>query len=217
LEKRGYVVVLANTGLEAIEHYRREDFDFILMDVQMPEMDGLEATRRIREMETSRLHRVPIIAVTAHSMKGDRETCLAAGMDDYVLKPIDPDRLHGAIARRFHDAPQDFEQGRALELVSGDEDRLASAARLFFNDTPGRVEAIHAALDRRDAETLEATAHTIEGTANRLAMPRLRDIAHQIAVLSHRGDFDEAAALMSELNDAVGSGTHAIKDAIDAA
>ena len=217
LKKRGYAVTLADNGVEALDHYEREDFDLVLMDVQMPEMDGLEATRRIRALESHRLRRVPIIAVTAHSMKGDRETCLDAGMDDYVVKPIDPALLDAAIARRFLDDRPDFEPARALELASGDEDLLASVVKLFLEATPERLVAIHNALDRRDAETLEETVHTIEGTANTLAMPRLRDVAHQIGVLSHRGDFEKAQVLMAELDDAVGSGTSAIRDAIDAA
>ena len=150
-------------------------------------------------------------------MKGDRETCLDAGMDDYVVKPIDPARLDAAIARWLLDDPPDFEPARALELASGDEDLLASVVSLFLEATPERLAAVHRALDRRDAGALEETAHTIEGTANALAMPRLRDVAHQIGVLSQRGDFEKAVVLMAELDDAIRSGTSAIKDVVDVA
>jgi two-component system sensor histidine kinase/response regulator len=89
LEKRGHRVTVANTGREALEFAENERFDVILMDVQMPDMDGLEATARIRELEKETETYTPIIALTAHTMKGDRERCLAAGMDNFVNKPID--------------------------------------------------------------------------------------------------------------------------------
>jgi two-component system, sensor histidine kinase len=93
VEKRGHTVTVARNGREAVAMYRDHNFDAILMDVQMPELSGLEATRAIREMESAGLPRVPIVALTAHAMKEDREKCLAAGMDDYLPKPLDPARL----------------------------------------------------------------------------------------------------------------------------
>jgi CheY-like chemotaxis protein len=93
LEKRGHSVTVTATGRGALERIREENFDVVLMDVQMPDMDGLEATALIREWEKTRGCRTPIIALTAHSMKGDRERCLAAGMDNYVTKPFDVARL----------------------------------------------------------------------------------------------------------------------------
>ena len=93
LEKRGHTVMLAGSGREALEHVERESYDVILMDVQMPDMDGLEATARIREIEKRRGAYTPIIALTAHTMKGDRERCLAAGMDQFINKPIDAERF----------------------------------------------------------------------------------------------------------------------------
>jgi two-component system sensor histidine kinase/response regulator len=99
LEKQGHRVVVVGTGREALAACERAEFDVVLMDVQMPEMDGLEATAAIRERERAGGHRVPIIAMTAHAMTGDRDRCLAAGMDAYVSKPIDPQKLADAIAR----------------------------------------------------------------------------------------------------------------------
>ncbi len=106
LEKRGHTVVLAGSGEKALDAWRKQAFDIILMDVQMPEMDGFEATSRIREQEKSTRQHIPIIALTAHAMVGDRERCLAAGMDDYVSKPINADDLFAAIERLLPAAAQ---------------------------------------------------------------------------------------------------------------
>lgn len=106
LEKRGHTVVLAESGEKALDAWRKQAFDIILMDVQMPEMDGFEATSRIREHEKSTGKHIPIIALTAHAMVGDRERCLAAGMDGYVSKPINADDLFAAIERLLPAAAQ---------------------------------------------------------------------------------------------------------------
>jgi CheY-like chemotaxis protein len=104
LEKRGHRVVLAGNGLEALEALAKGSFDLVFMDVQMPEMDGFQATAAIREKEKGTDARLPVIALTAHAMKGDRERCLAAGMDGYLTKPIKPpeldDILENFLARR---------------------------------------------------------------------------------------------------------------------
>ena len=99
LEKRGYSVTVAENGLRAVEATKRQSFDLALMDIQMPDMGGFEATRIIRKREIVSGHHLPIIALTAHAMKGDRERCLDAGMDDYLSKPIQPKALFEAIGR----------------------------------------------------------------------------------------------------------------------
>jgi len=97
IEKRGHTTVVVNNGREALKALERQTFDLMLVDVQMPDMDGFEATTAIREKEKVTGSHLPIIAMTAHAMKGDRERCLAAGMDDYVSKPIHPTELFRAI------------------------------------------------------------------------------------------------------------------------
>jgi CheY-like chemotaxis protein len=99
LEKKGHSVFVAGDGLQAVEAHARETFDLILMDVQMPEMGGYEATAQIRQREHATGERVPIIALTAHALTGDRERCLEAGMDDYLTKPIEPAKLYAALEK----------------------------------------------------------------------------------------------------------------------
>ena len=216
LKKRGYDVTVADNGRQAVDLVQRSEFDVVLMDVQMPELDGFEATAILRAAEAETARRLPIIAVTAHAMEGDRQRCLAAGMDDYVSKPIDPDKLEGAILRWTGKLP-DFEHSRALDLAEGDESLLETVVKLFLEQTPERLEAIHRALDARDTDSLERTAHAMEDSAVTLAMPRLRDIAHRIAVLGKRGELAQAAKLVRDLDEAVGSGTSAVRDLISVA
>ncbi|MBF0548993.1 MAG: response regulator, partial [Deltaproteobacteria bacterium] len=106
LKKRGHTLDTARTGLEALEALTKNSFDLILMDVQMPEMDGLEATRAIREKEKQTGGHIPIVAMTAYAMKGDRERCFEAGMDGYVSKPIDPQELFRTIDSFSPQPPQ---------------------------------------------------------------------------------------------------------------
>jgi CheY-like chemotaxis protein/nitrogen-specific signal transduction histidine kinase len=211
LRKRGYVVSLAADGEQAVELVKEGDFDLVLMDVQMPRMDGFEATAAIREWEAEAGRRLPIIAVTAHAMEGDKELCLDAGMDDYVSKPIVPEELEAAIVRWTSDLPA-FERSRALDLAGGDESVLKSIVALFLDKTPERLAAIRGALDAGDGPGAEKPAHSLEGAAVRLAMPRLRDIAHRVAELSAQGDLEGASALLAELEAAVGSVTAAVRD-----
>ncbi len=99
LQKQGHTSAVANNGREAVETWLRQPFDAILMDMMMPEMDGLEATLTIREREKTTGTHIPIIAITANAMSGDREKCLAAGMDEYISKPVDVTQLYEALHR----------------------------------------------------------------------------------------------------------------------
>ena len=216
LKKRGYDVTIADNGREAVNLVKRSQFDVVLMDVQMPELDGFEATSLIRAMEAGTAKRLPIIAVTAHAMEGDRQRCLDAGMDDYVSKPLDPERLEAAIVR-WTGRLADFEHSRALDLAAGDEGVLEQIVKVFLDRAPDRLEAIHRALDAHDGAGLERTAHMMEDAATSLAMPRIRDIAHRIAVLGKRGELAQAAQLIIDLDEAVGSGTSAARELISVA
>lgn len=115
LEMKGHEVTVANNGLEAIQLWEKSDFELILMDVQMPQMDGLEATRQIRarEIKSETNGRTLIVAMTAHAMKGDREKCLTAGMDGYLTKPIRPTRLFSVVEELAKPAAE-----RSIEIFS---------------------------------------------------------------------------------------------------
>jgi two-component system, sensor histidine kinase and response regulator len=102
LKKQGYIVAVAQNGREAIAALEKENFDLALMDVQMPEMDGFEATAAIRALERATGARLPIVAMTAHAMKGDEERCLAAGMDGYLTKPISPKSLFETLEKQLN-------------------------------------------------------------------------------------------------------------------
>src|SRR5262245_3001762 len=169
LEKRGHFVVVASNGLEALETISREAFDVVLMDVQMPEMDGFEATRRIREREQTTGDHVPIIAMTAHAMKGDRERCLEEGMDGYISKPLRPNELFesveslAAVARAgskpaappCDEAMPPFDEAIALRSVGGDRELLSEIIEAFLEECPRLTAALAAAILRGDA----AAAH----------------------------------------------------------
>ncbi len=148
LSKRGHTVTVAANGKLAVEAFEKHAFDIVLMDVQMPEMDGFEATAAIRQKELLTGHHIPIIAMTAHAMKGDRERCLAAGMDAYISKPVHVEELlqvtegltrhSGPIDRSAEPKPElaSADMGAALQRVEGDEALLADLAKLFCEESP---------------------------------------------------------------------------------
>jgi PAS domain S-box-containing protein len=201
LGKRGYEVVIANNGKEALAALEGESFDLVLMDVQMPEMGGFEATAAIRAAEASRggppgAHapgspgRLPVIAMTAHAMKGDRERCLAAGMDGYVAKPIQPRELLEAIdstlaARPAPPAPP-VDWAQALRGVGGDEEILREMVDIFLGVCPEWLAQLREAVARRDADGLRRLAHTVKGSLGQFgarpawaAAQRLEAVAQQ--------------------------------------
>jgi signal transduction histidine kinase/DNA-binding response OmpR family regulator len=170
LEKYGHTVTVAGTGLEALAAWRREPFDLILMDVQMPEMGGLEATEILRMEEAaskgSSGRRTPVLALTAHAMKGDRERCLAAGMDGYLTKPLRAAELLEALARHFPaGAPLSAPRESVLpEAFSDDPELQREVAEAFLEETPRLLAAVRDALARQDRASLRKAAHSLKGS-----------------------------------------------------
>src|SRR4029453_16202803 len=160
LEKWGHTVMAVDNGQEALEALLHQRFDLVLMDVQMPEMDGFEATAAIREHEQASGAHVPIVAMTAHAMAGDRERCLEHGMDGYVSKPLRPEELLATIDGLFPP-----EQGRAaidgptrVAVFGHTPTVLAEVIRVFLSDAPGRAAALRAAIEAADAGSVCAGA-----------------------------------------------------------
>jgi two-component system sensor histidine kinase/response regulator len=211
LEKHGHKVVVAENGRQALEALEREKVDLVLMDVQMPEMDGFEATAAIRAKEKTSGGHLPIIAVTAHAMKGDRERCLAAGMDDYIAKPIRTPELaklldrysgmpHSADQERPPDSPRDvssvFRPEEALDRVEGDRELLAELVKLFEEETPKLLAEVRDAIAKGDAKTLERAAHTIKGSAGNFGAQPASQAALDLEQLARSGDLSRATELM---------------------
>jgi signal transduction histidine kinase/DNA-binding response OmpR family regulator len=177
LAKRGHAVETAVNGREALEALARERFDVVLMDVQMPEMDGFEAVRRLRAEERAGRPRTPVIAMTAHAMAGDRERCLEAGMDDYVSKPIDVAKLVEAIDRLARRAPpaaavalDEVRREAVLARLDDDESLLAEVVDLFLTEAPRLLDDVRRAARGGDAAALERAAHALKGCVGQLGL-----------------------------------------------
>ena len=199
LQKRGHDVLAVENGRAAVEALATATaaFDVVVMDLQMPEMGGLEATRAIRAGKAGDARRVPIIALTAHAMQGDRERCLAAGMNEYLPKPIDVDQLILAVERLGDDRATGvvpaaertgplvvFDGRQALAHTGGDRRLLKQIIRLFRADCPGTLRQIDRAVDARDSEALRMAAHTLKGSIATVGGLAAR---HQAAAIEEMG------------------------------
>ncbi len=219
LGKHGHAVVLANTGREAVEALEKQTFDLVLMDVQMPEMDGFEATAEIRRREAGTGRRIPIIAMTAHAMKGDRERCLEAGMDGYVSKPIQTRDLYAAVAAlgpaESAAAPEELDQvpmsaegalvdpAEALARVGGDWELLRSLTEVFFDSYPAQLEQLREAVGRGDGQTVYRLAHTLVGAVGIFGARPAVEAASRLEAMGRRGDLAGAEEAYRRLDAAV--------------
>jgi CheY-like chemotaxis protein/HPt (histidine-containing phosphotransfer) domain-containing protein len=206
LERRGHKVTIAANGREALAAVTAQPFDVVLMDVQMPEMGGFEATAAIRALDLSRhAARLPIIAMTAHAMKGDRERCLAAGMDEYLTKPLDPRQLCALVEAIAGGAPverRDEPPTISMEVlgrVGGDRELLAEISRLFVDDAPRHLKRIRAALDARDGDALRRGAHGLKGAAANFDADAVVSAARALEEIGRTGDFNGADAAWESL------------------
>ncbi len=219
LEKRGHTVVVAENGKEAVAAVERAGaggLDLVLMDVQMPGMNGFEATAAIREWERRNGGHLPIIAMTAHAMQGDRERCLEAGMDGYVSKPIHARELFAAIdrivlggsgsddGRAPGSAPvQVIDRDEVVASVGGDPELLREIASVFLEESPRLLAQVRDALDRRDSRALERAAHSLKGCVGNFHAQAAYHSALRLELLAREGDLGEAetayAALVNEM------------------
>jgi two-component system, sensor histidine kinase and response regulator len=214
LEKEGHTVVVAGNGRQAVAAFESETFDLILMDVQMPEMNGYEATAAIREKEKAAGGHIPIVAMTAHAMKGDRERCMEAGMDGYLSKPIKAQLLYttveqlanrvsvledaGAILLMAEDSAQHeanqrsiFEQA-TLEGLGGDEELFIEIANLFLDEHQEMLTIIKEAIRIGDGPALERAAHTLKGTAGNFSARGVVEISLELEKIGSSGVLDRS-------------------------
>lgn len=214
LERWGHDVTAVATGKEAVEQAESNEFDLVLMDVQMPEMDGLEATGIIREREKKTARRTPIVAMTAHAMKGDREKCLEAGMDGYVAKPVRARELHAAIAEFFAteafcepermeslDGSGSVDWSAANRTVQGNRDLLREVVRAFVSECPTLLDRLESAFDADEADAARRIAHTIKGSLRAFGAEAATEIAGEIELLSKQGDLRTAAECLAALRE----------------
>ncbi len=211
LQKLGHNVRVVANGREALTLLAEQKFDLIIMDVQMPEMDGFETTRLIREKEAATGKHLPIIAMTAHAMKGDRERCLAAGMDRYVAKPIRPTELFEAIQRiapQSEPAPPPatpppaencIDWPAAWANLEGDRELMSELARLFLDDLPPQLEAIHKAAEMTQGDDLERVAHRLKSSVGNFAARSAFKAAFHLEKVAHDGDLKLIPGAVSAL------------------
>lgn len=241
-KKWNHVVTVANNGAEAVALIKTQPFDLVLMDVQMPELDGLEATRLIRQQQADGQlsiqpsRHIPIIAMTAHAMKGDRERCLNAGMDAYVTKPIRSRELSDAIQKCIDDygvvetppettiisnhgnvsAGSDLINWQeAMRSVQGDVELLRAVVCAFMEECPRHLEQIHEAICEDNAKTLHRLAHTIRGTASTLAIESLTTTASELEQKSRAGDLTDANDCLKQLRQQLTEVSGILQDLVD--
>jgi len=222
LESRGHRVVVASNGKEAVEAFEKDVFDLILMDVQMPELDGFEATRMIREKERQAGGHIPIVALTAYALKEDRQKCLASGMDDYISKPIKVEALFQIVEKLLFGlrekneeallltaeepppAEDVFDLSKALDVVAGKMELFQEIAQLFLESLPMYLNRIQEGIADGDAKALEQAAHGLKGSIVNFGAKRSYDAAYLIEELGKNGKTEEAGevltALKKELN-----------------
>ena len=219
LKKNGHTVTLAVNGREAIEVYEKSratheetQFDVVLMDVAMPEMDGLDATRAIREREKTLGGHIVIVAMTAFATKEYHEKCLAAGMDAYVTKPIRIDELDKTLAPLMRpttvpvtaqnanaSAPSPVDLTQALESVGGDVDIMLEAIAMVLEEVPPQLQALQEAMAQQDSKEVEAKAHRVKGVMGNIGGLTARDIAQKLETMGEQDNLAGGAAIANSL------------------
>jgi CheY-like chemotaxis protein/nitrogen-specific signal transduction histidine kinase len=226
LRRLGWHTDVAADGRQAVQALEKQSYDLVLMDVQMPVMDGYEATRLIRDPQSSVLnHDIPIIATTAHAMAGDAEKCLAAGMSDYISKPIDPNILANIVekwlTRKVHDVSREapvesaadgevpppklesgslvFHREKFLERMMGDEEFAREVAAGFVNELPAMLSGLKEGFEQKDIESVWKQAHKMKGSAANVGGEALRDVAMKVEQAGKAGDPEEVTRWIPEL------------------
>jgi two-component system, sensor histidine kinase and response regulator len=224
LEKAGHRVVVEINGQEALDALERVSFDLVLMDEQMPIMGGFEAVARIRQREHGTGQHLPIVALTASAMKGDRERCLEAGMDGYVGKPIQEEELFAAIAavvtgpgrprREEADVAGAGDGSTPVGSVEADKAFRRELAGMFLEDCPKSLSEIRAAVAGRDGPALKLAAHTLKGSAGPFKDKEAVAAASRMEMVGQDGDWEHAEAAGLVLTREMGQLTASLMDFI---
>jgi len=212
LERWGHRSTLVEDGCEVLETLQKDPFDLILMDVSMPGMDGLEATRAIREAEKAHGGHLPIVAMTAHAVKGDRERCLAAGMDEYVSKPIDLDKLFNIMealsqGREVPGASEGFgarlDKDMLLKAFDQDWSFFKEVVDVFLSDYPRLMDSLRLAFKEGDCDTLTRSAHSLKGMLRNFQAEEAADIAFDIEQKGKQEQFEGLETAIDDLAAAI--------------
>jgi PAS domain S-box-containing protein len=227
LEKLGHVVTVAADGSEALDLVKKDRFDLVLMDIQMPKMNGFQTTAEIRKEEESSGEHLPIIAMTAHAMEGDRARCLDAGMDGYVAKPIRFEDLTDAIESLGQSPevsgmpttaapgqPEPIDAAVALARVEGDVGLLQEMVALFLEELPDQLSNIHEAVMMIDANALERAAHKLKGSVGNFAAQPAIEATLRLEQMGRAGDLREVESAYQALLQEVESLKSALNDLV---
>jgi signal transduction histidine kinase/DNA-binding response OmpR family regulator len=217
LEKMGHTIIVANNGHEVLSLLAHQSFDLVLMDIQMPVMDGLTATQKIREGEAQGRSHIPIIAVTAHAMKGDRERCVGAGMNGYITKPINGRALEEAIAAVLlgcddtvsvtsYSTPElaaavasvpTWDIAQTLERFGGDERLLYEVVEIFLAEGPKQITILRHAIAEGDSAGIERIAHSLKGELGYLGIPQVSQKAGELEEMGRSGALQQTAEVFA--------------------
>jgi CheY-like chemotaxis protein/HPt (histidine-containing phosphotransfer) domain-containing protein len=229
LEKMGHLPAIAHNGREALSMLGAAgSFDLVFMDVQMPKVDGLTATRNIRKSETQTGTHIPIIAMTAHALKGDKELCLTAGMDAYISKPVTSQGIAETIAEVFPlvsqvrvfsatplllpASPSPWDRSAALGRVEGDEALLRELVQIFLEESPKHLASLQRAIETANLEEIERTAHSLKGELGYLGLPDAWQTAKELERMGRERTLQTAADLFVSFQAEVSAAAGAMQD-----
>ena len=236
LSKRGHAVEIAHNGRDAIELHLEQDFDVILMDVQMPTMDGYQSTRVIRDLDDEAKSNIPIIAMTAHAMDGDQQRCLAAGMDAYIAKPLNAAKLVRLVEKqarkrsktswplRDNHQPTDehatdgrlmMDREAVLRRLGGDHDLLQDLVRLFHEDAPRLLDKLELAITTQDDEAAARSAHSLKGLVANFGAQTAVALASEAEALARQKNWSPLHLQMTALRASVAALLNALRSLVD--
>lgn len=228
LDSMGYGAEIANNGKEAVDKVEDGAFDLILMDCQMPEMDGYTATRIIKEkMSKGEVVKCPIIALTAHAMSGDREKCEEAGMDDFLTKPVDEDKLQAVIHKcadnkvtvgAFCSIEERVRGGYAIDINAFEKladlmgDKIKELVKVFETSVGSLIDNVEEAISSKDYNEIMSAAHTIKSPARQVGANKLADAAFRLETMAkEEAEISEVEAVFPELRPLFDESLQAIK------